>query len=372
MKHLFLIALMLIGLCTASAAERIVIVDAGDRGPIVGASVMSRSGVIVGLTDVNGGIRGLKRSDFPIEIHSLGYEPQVLTETTDTIALIPAVYPLSEVSVSPDRPITRVLSYARVFTTFFIGSDTLKLYMTQMLESFYADGKVKGYKQRYFSRPKGVRLYANFTNKNGLDSVARFGKNEDDFVFWELAILGSFLVDEMPCIVVEEPQSMRDGEETVSVNGRFGRETIYRKNGEIFTYYTDFLKNKKNHVSSPFLMKAMGCTMDFKEQTAQLSYRVNESGKYCVEDLIYGSCASEMIARGKVYKYLARTKEPIIARTYAEVYPVEFTYHTVGEYKELKKDSKSKIDFKLPEYLPPLPSAIAALVERIESAEPKK
>lgn len=372
MKQLFLAALMLIGFCAASAAERLVIVDGVDRGPVVGATVMSRSGLILGITDADGRINGLKPSDFPLEIRSLGYEPMSVAEVADTISLQPAVYPLSEISVTPgDRPICRVVCYERGYSTCATSTDTTQIYAQFMTESFIADGKLKGYKSTHGSpKLRNKRLYARFTNSDGLDSVGR--PEKDDYIALMPAICITFLqIFPGEGNVVEEPQAINDGAVQCITYDKHKVETKHKRMGDLYIQSRDPLTAKKNHTYSPLLFKTFGCTIDFNIMETQYAFRVNNSGKYEPGDLVYGTNSIGMLGRGKLFKVVKETKDPIELNGYLEFYPVEVSYHTVDEYKEMIKNP-SKIEFKEPENLLPLPPAIAAIVERIENADQKK
>ena len=116
---------------------------------------------------------------------------------------------------------------------------------------------------------------------------------------------------------------------------------------------------------SPIIAKMMGFTIDFKEMDIQHAFQANNVGKYYPGDLVFGKLNFNMLARGKWFKKMMNTKEPLDMNYYAEFYPVEVTYHTVDEYKELIK-KPSPIEFKEPDNLQPLPPAVQALVERME------
>lgn len=178
-KILFLLIALSIGLKIFPNA--IVLTDNTYGAPIIGASVISANGMIVGITDENGKIE-VKQTDYPLSIRSLGYQALTLPfQNVDTIYMAPASYTLNEVVVTPgDRPITRVLTYAREYCTGATPNDTLQLYCEYMLEYYFAEGKIKGYKQ-YHASPHtvGVKRCARIVKGSELDSIMR-PKYDDD------------------------------------------------------------------------------------------------------------------------------------------------------------------------------------------------
>ncbi len=363
MKHLFLIALMLIGLCTASAAGRIVIVDDVDNEPVVGATVVSRSGLILGITDADGRIKGLKPSDFPLEIRSLGYEPMSVPEEVDTLALHVAVYPLSEVSVTPgDRPICRVVCYTREYSTVSANVGTEQMYGVNMTECYIADRELKGYDSSRaipsVRKSRGSHGIIRFAGTDGTDSVII--RNVSYLPFLKIMDAQIF-----PEAEVREPQAIKNGAIKFTTKDKSGAEFLHRKLGSLYIRIKDPLSSKKNHMYSPIIAKMLGFTIDFKEMDIQHAFQANNVGKYDPGDLVFGKLNFNMLARGKWFKKMMNTKEPLDMNYYAEFYPVEVSYHTIDEYKEMIKNP-SPIEFKEPDNLQPLPPAVLTLVERME------
>lgn len=95
--------------------------------------------------------------------------------------MTPASYKLNEVVVTPtDRPITRVVTYAREYCTGSTPNDSLQLYSEYMLEYYFADGKVKGFsKSHQSSHMVAIKRYGRIVKGNELDSVMRPKKYDD-------------------------------------------------------------------------------------------------------------------------------------------------------------------------------------------------
>ncbi|MDE5811724.1 MAG: hypothetical protein K2H61_05400, partial [Muribaculaceae bacterium] len=63
-----------------------------DNTPLQGATVIGKSGLIVGLTNEKGEITSPPVSQYPLTIQYIGFKPVTIDAHTDTIALTPAEY----------------------------------------------------------------------------------------------------------------------------------------------------------------------------------------------------------------------------------------------------------------------------------------
>lgn len=365
MKYLVFIV-MLFAYCSGSAGD-LIVTDAGDGSPVSGATVITRSGMILGLTDDGGRIAIDDLSGLPLIVRCIGYEPLSIMELADTARLVPASYELGELVVTPvDRPIMRVVCFAREYSSGITGADTLQLYCEYMTESFLAEGKVKGYKG-YDAKPsvRNVARYARMT-KDGRDCIFRPSYNDD---IRELSWF-DFLAF-LPTERIEAPESIRNGLESDTVPGKYGPKFIFRKKNNLFTKTADVLSDHKNRKWSPWFFKLIGMTVDINVGSWSLSFRANPADTYSIRDFVSGTYNIQMLGRGKWLKKAFDTSYPIEMDTYIELYPVDIQHLTVSEYKE-RKDEFDRIPFQLPEAVQPLAPSIKALVDRIDRELPLK
>lgn len=321
------------------------------------------------MTDKYGRINA-EPKDYPLSVRCLGYEAVTSADINDNIFLTPARYPLSEVVVSPkDRPVTRVVTYAREYCTGSTRTDTMQLYCEYMLEYFFADGKVKGYSKTDMSSNKlAVRRYGRIANSRGLDSIMR--PRYDDGIT-DISFLSNMAF--VPYELMEETEAMKNGAVADTVLGKYFPKFMYRKTNDNFIVDCDALSAYKNHKCSPWFFKLLGMTMEIQQAEWSLLYNKNDIGKYGIYDFIYGTYRIHVLAKGKQIRNLIGLKDAIGIDCYIEQYPIEIQRLSTEEYKELKRDYFTrKEEFRLPEnVLPPIP-AIENLVGRVDAEIPLK
>lgn len=359
-----IITALIIALATAISYGKTMIVIGRDDGlPVAGATMLSASGHIVGMADKNGVMAQSDSIMYPITIRSMGYQVTTITEPRDTVMLNTFEYALPEVSVTAtERPFRRVLWYAREYSTGTTGMDTMQLYSEYMLESFFVDRKVKGYHSSDAGlTTKAIKRYARISGTNRTDSIF-MPKESDDITI--LAWGGTFC--KLPESKIEETPALRGGVSTDSISGKYGTDRIFQKGSNRYTVITDRLSSHKNHSWSPSLFKLFGMTIDIENYNSTFCFQQNEHGVYDTYDLLYSSVNLDVLARGKIFKWLFRSKEPMKMNTYIELYPVEITSHSLEEYKEMRKD-KTPLEFILPETLLPEIPAVTEIKHRIKT-----
>lgn len=348
-------------------AKEIVVVEQTDNSPLQGATVIGKSGLIVGLTNEKGEITSPSVSQYPLTIQYIGFEPITIDAHSDTIALTPAEYSLSEIVVNPyERPIKRMTFYAREYASGATGSDTLQLFTEYMFETFLvdSDAKVKGYKKKDSNlRLKNLKRYARYTNSAGLDSISK--PDESD----EITMLSWKDILSVPNFKIKVDNSRATQSTNLNENDSLGSPTsgqyqLHKRNG-VLSFISDPLTQYKDHKWSPFFLKLLGLTIDVDEMLATICYRVNEADSYSIDDFIYETYSMRMLARGKVFKRIFRTDQPILMNTYIELYPVSSTYITVDEYAEMRRD-KTSLPFEVPTAVRPLSPAITSLITRLD------
>lgn len=361
MKRVILFIYIALLIALPIAAKRLTIIDDSDKSPIVGATIIGKTGIIKGLTD-NDGCINIKASELPITIRCIGYEPIVTAELNDTIQLIATAFQLNEVVVTPiDRPIKRVICFAREYSSGITGVDTMQYYCEYMAESFLVDGKVKGYRSADARpTPKGYKRYARIT-KNGIDSIFS-PKHGDDITELSWFDFMAFL----PNNNLKLPESILSGAVCDTIHGKYGPQFVYkRKNGQ-FTATADVLSNHKNRKWSPFIFKLIGMTTDITAGSWTMSFTDNEANSFGINEFISGVYNIHLVGRGKWIKKIFETKEPIEMNAYLEIYPIGITNLTVDEYKEMR-DDYTRIPFQYPENIQPISPAVEDIVKFIES-----
>lgn len=347
----------------AMIAGRVTVVDGSDGSPVIGATVFSSSGLILGATDADGNTPDVNEASYPLTIHSLGYKEGIAATPGDTLRMNAAAYDLPPVTVMPgERPITRVVCYVREYSTGATDRDTLKMYSEYMVESYHIDEgtKVKGYhKYDFVPKTRTERRFAHYTGADGRDSVAT---PEDD----EYISFMNFLVS-LPVDVFEEPDTIKNGALTDTVQGRYSPGIFYKKTPEFFVTSLDMLSNYKNHVYSPNVYKFFGLTIDIREMNLSFAYKANPSGKYNIHDFLYEISSANILGRGKWIKKAFKTKNPVEIDSNVEVYPVEINYLTVDEYKEQRKEH-NKLEFRIPDNALPVLPSVQRLIDRINTA----
>lgn len=369
MKKLYFVLVLLNIYGSLLYADKLTVVDINDKTPVSGVSVLSSNGLIIGFTDEDGEM-SIENGDLPLSLRSIGYESVTITDSQDTIFLTPNVYTLTDIEIKPgDRPITRVITYAREYCTGATPSDTLQMYNEYMLEYFFAEGKVKGY-DKSDARPysRNERRYGRIANSSGLDSVMRPKYNDD---IASISFLSNMTF--LPNGIKEETEKMKIGVKTDTIQGKYYPKFVYSKNDNFFTINCDALSDHKGHKWSPWFFKMFGMTMEIQKADWSLLYNSNEGGKYGIYDFIFGTYNLKVLGKGKFLKKMIGVKDAIDIYCFIEQYPVEIERLTIEEYKDLKEDYFSrKEDFREPSNLQPLPETIEKLVKRIDSEIPKK
>ncbi|MDE5870219.1 MAG: carboxypeptidase-like regulatory domain-containing protein, partial [Muribaculaceae bacterium] len=337
--------------------------DSSDKTPVVGASIIDHTGLITGFTDNSGSIN-LENKDFPVTVRSMGYESGNISHDLDTLFLVPATYSLNEVVVSPgERPVTRIVTYAREYCSGATTADTLQLYSEYMLEYFFADGKVKGFKKSHESaNVLAVRRYARISTPEIADSIFR-PKEGDDVTFLSFMTNITFV----PYDKNVAPAPLAEGAKGVAVEGKYGVLTVFQYKNDLYIQSTDVLAEHKDHHWSPWFFKMLGLTMDVVKCDWSLVYKQNDRHVYDINDFLFGRYNLQVIGKGKMLKFILGVKEGIDMNCLIEQYPVAIEHLTVEEYNECKKDYyKRTAPFEIPANTEPLPESIESLLRRFK------
>lgn len=144
MQKIVLVLFALCAWCSARAAERLVVVANSDSEPLVGATVLTRAGIIAGMTDSCGVISGLSPNDFPLSVRYLGFKTGTATAATDTLRMVEETFGLDEVVVTPtDKPVLKLTLYLREYSCRTIPGDTLIMFNEHMANCYIPTAKTK-------------------------------------------------------------------------------------------------------------------------------------------------------------------------------------------------------------------------------------
>lgn len=365
------IAMVAVTACAAmwsvATAATLKVVSATANEPVAGAVVMDNGGAIVGFTDDDGSIDIADGVAYPVAVRCLGFEAVNLDAFAPTVTMTPVLYPLSEVTVKPgERPIRRIVTYVREYSICGTDRDTTQGYYEYMAESFDTERKVKGYqKSDARARMANYRGYSHTVNPaTGLDSVARPKRDDGDGLFELISMVASASVKGGTIV----PELINGGSRH-AVMGKYYPKRIFRRSGQLYTITDDILADSKNHTMSPGVLKLLGMTLDITCGNFTTAFRPDAKGNYSLDEMIYKSINFEATLRGKWFKKAAKSKEPVKARTYIEVYPVAIEHLTVEEYQEARAE-RPHIPFKKPQGLLPLAPAVKALVDRVNAEIP--
>lgn len=370
MKKYFAFLVVLSVFAARLSAERVMVINDADSSPITGASVFSATGLILGMTDADGITPELSDSDFPLSVRSIAFKEGIIDKGVDTLRMKVDTYDLPGVTVKPgERPIIHIITYVREFCNGATSCDTAMAFSEYMLESFHVEDKVKGFR-RYDSLPK-VKAdlhYVRCTGGSWGDSVALADKGID--VANEL----SFVPDMVNLPIEEthdETDAIKNGALNDTVQGEYGPAMVIRKGETAYIVTGDLLSSKKNHKYSPNILKLLGMTTEFYEIIASFAYLPNDKGKYDINDFIYGTTSIKALGKGKWIKKFLNVKESVDMSSFIEVYPVEITYLTLDEYKEMR-DNRETIEFRRPGYMLPLLPAVKKLTESVAGFSKQK
>lgn len=356
---LFLMAIL--SCSTTAYSKEIIVIDSTDRLPISGATLLSNTGHMLGITDSRGRFELPSDASFPLTLRSIGYEVECIKTPQDTVALLPAQYPLPEVAVvAGERPIRRALWYAREYSTGTTGCDTMQIYSEYMAVSYFVDTKVKGYHSSdYDLATKSVRRYARISGKNRVDSIFTPAEYDDiTMLAWGPPFY------KLPPGYIKETPAISQGAAIDSIAGEYSTELILQKGNNRYLRWIDHLSNYKNHSLSPGICKLLGMTIDISRYDSSTCFRQNEVGLYNLYDILYANVNLAVLARGKVFKWIFKSSEPLKISTAIELYPVEVTSHSVEEYKKLRK-SKEELPFIVPDNVLPEIQAVTDIKSRL-------
>ncbi|MDO4318990.1 MAG: hypothetical protein Q4C34_00300 [Bacteroidales bacterium] len=343
---------------TVCAGSRVIVVDNDSGAPVGSATVFSRSGSILGMTDGDGVFTNVSDRDYPLTVKCLGYLDESCASGCDTVRMIATSYELGEVTVSTaERPILHMICYIREYSGGATSDDTIQSYAEHMADFYIPLTKVKKFKGRYSPRILRSRLYERKTDSSGLDSVYHPDYRRDDISWIDLISL--------PEKTVNETDGIRSGATSDSVAGKYGIKNILRKTGGTYIENVDHLADKKDHSWSPAIFKLLGMTIEISELRSAWAYQANDSGIYNAADIIYGTFSLDVTGKGRWIKKAFNSSTPIALHSFFEIYPVESEHLTVDEAKDQIKNNPPKVRMTRSPLAPALPASIQSIIDRL-------
>lgn len=330
--------------------------DKTDGKPVEGATVISSTGVLLGLTDAEGKLDNMSGRDYPLSIRCLGYEATECPAGTVDIALPRTECQLPEYVVTAgERPVSRMICKVREYTTVATDKDTLIMYCEHMGDIFYARGKVKGFRPTPMFRRLATKHLGRLTNHAEDKPSENLKYSDFEDASW-LTLLN------IPTADIDMPETSADGGEPDTIPGKHGIRSVIKCVPGMVNWTYDWLADHEGHTWSPFLFKLIGMTVDFDELKNSTAYLGVENGKLTPEQLAYGTFSVKALGRGKWLKKMLHSSEPVTMNGYFEYYPVSIERLTAQEAKELWKSADAPEFMESPNEMP-LPPFIARLIE---------
>lgn len=336
----------------------VTVTDASDGSSLVGVSVFDATGKLAELTDVDGHFEPVD-AWFPVTLRSLGYKEIILDRPIDSVAMQPQSYPLESIDVSAaGRDVVCLTCYAREYGGAVAGNDSLSLLGEYMIDFFIPrDGnkKFKG-KKRLTARRSVLR----HTRGSEIDTVM----TEGDMI----NMLSWLPIAPLPPGAVNEPEEWKviSGPVSDTVPGKSGFEKIMRRTPAGFRMTADYLARTKDHRVSPWMLKLIGCTIDFNEMWSNLVYGPGHDGEYRPEDLKVMTFSMRALGRGKWIKKAFEMNNPVDMRSYIELYVTDRRFLPTDEAKAMLNEPASHGELAVPDGVPPLDAAAAEMLDRAD------
>lgn len=340
------------------------VVDAVDNSPIASASIFDGSGNVVGFTTPDGDFSAVPDSEYPITIRCMGYEPLTIAcPENKEWQLKPLFYELSEIVVDPSkRNVLKQTLYIREYYSLSSKTDTITYFIEHMAERFVPITKQGKFGGKTSPRIINTRCYTRHKIAEK-DSFSVASKTN-------IPPILSFL--DIKDKIISAPESFKGKTDILYEKpGKSGMSMIYKQNSQIFTMIEDYLAEKKSHSASFFPLKVLGLDISLNQLITKYIYQVNDKGEYMPGDLLEGTVSVQGDGKGKYFRKILNSDEPILIRLVVEAYVADNEYLTKEDAKEDYKNKPSYIKFEIPSIVPPLTPAIQQLVQQAKATSKK-
>lgn len=344
----------------ADAQKRLV--DATDGLPISAASILDANGNMVGFTLSDGAFSEFPQTAYPITVRCVGYEQLVIEHPENKVwEMTPIVYELEEVVVTPvERNTVRQLFYVREYFSMSTKSDTITYFVEHMAD-------------RFVPASEGVKSFGS-TSLRTLDSrcYARFNLADNDSVVANTkssfpSMLSILDLSSEPVSVQKNFKGQTGETKLYEKSGISGMALVQKQNSQTFTMIMDLLADEKEHKMSPWALKVIGCSMDFRQLYVTQAYRANDDGVYLPKEMIDAGFVMEADGKGKLIRMLFDSDKPVMIRSTVELYTVDLDYLSKDEAKAISKKKPDNVGFVIPSTAPPLNAATRRTVERVKA-----
>lgn len=355
MRKIVFILVALCALWPVRASERLVVVGGADSEPLVGATVLTRAGIIAGMTDSCGIIGALSPGDYPLSVRYLGFKPGTAAAGTDTLRMEEETFALDEIVVTPkDRPVLKLTLYMREYACRTIPGDTLIMFNEHMANCYIPTAKTR-FRAVRVPQIRVSRCYNREVTAQG-DTVYMTPLFDESLSWTDMIEFPTKKLSEEDSHYSDLPFAFMHKPEDVKGHSLAN---------DVYVVSHDYLAKSKNHRESPGFLKLLGLTTEFFRMDEAWAYRAKPEGTYFPEEVIYGTYNFQATIRGKLFKKLIKAKKDTDMLSYIELYVVDATPMTAAEAKADKKDKSAVPEFVVSPLAPPLEPAIQAIVDRV-------
>lgn len=346
------------------ATAKIKVVDATNATPIVGASVFSLTGTMIGTTDSVGYVPDAAEKCESITLRHVAYESQstkVADVNNGVIELTPRTFALDEINITAgkDRSKMRIECFFRIYSS--ADADVDK-----------AEELTEGKLSYYLSLGKSDTAYPNvicsktYVHNLKADKDTFFISSKDD----DLNVMLCKQLIQLSTPPIIESKSFAAIDRSLpfdTIQGKRYPKCVYNCGAETATVQVDHLADAKDHVLSPAILKMFGLTTDIDKMFYTETYRKTENDKYTSEDMIGSSMVMSFLGKGRLWKKKLKGNE-VRTNIYMEMFVTDITYLSKTEAKEMKKsDENYSGEFEVPDFIPELDAAALQLKSRAES-----
>lgn len=353
---------VLLSLLQAKARD-IIVADSRTHEPLSGASIFSKSGTLLGVSNHNGKLPYLSTSEFPITIRYIGFKERTITkEMSDTIFLTEKPKELAEVVVSSkSQKELHILAYVREYSTLSTYTDTVQMFREKTVDYMLPLSPKLNFRGWRNPRILCSRSYYRFTNAQGLDSVSTTFNNHFSWADW-VGILPE----------VNLPKSVVANENvTDTIFGKYSRTETWVRNGDKLRLEVDVLADTTSRKWVPNLSAFFRTGLDYERFKLQANYENLTGNSVSPLELSEYSFIIESNGRGRDMFLFNRKDQPIFVTTYAEVYILDREFIPISEARKWERGETGMDEIGIIEApgAPPLQKDIAQLIDRVNNVD---
>lgn len=339
-----------------------VVVDAETLEAIGGVSVFDKNNNLIGVTDAKGKLPTLTPTSLPLTLRCIGYREATITNTADSLMLMPITYALPELKVvDKENKALHLLAYVREYSTLTTYTDTVDMYREKWCDFMLPSNKNSKFKGWLVPRTLNSKSYYHFSDCYGLDSVSDRFNNHFTWSDW-VGVNRSMTV---PAQINENETASHE------VAGKYGNVVKWHRTNDKIRVEVDALADTSGRRWIPGLSRFFEQGVEF--DLLKLDYRYEDFVGKEIEarDLQGFSINVESRGRGRDMFKFNHVDQPFFVTTYAEVFIVDKEVLSVKEAKRWQKMSFSDIDFDgfLTVDIPEVSEETGRLIARVNSID---